>query len=336
MTLRITAAIPTFRRPEKFRRALLSVLAQTVPADQIVIGDDGADDEVRRIVDSVQDGRINYVSRAPQVRMTENWNFVMKWADDGFVALLEDDNFWISTHLESAHQILSRFPEAGIYHAGHREAWDYNGELEFYKSVRAPWHDELVPAGGGLVRNKDVIFDALTGGSINSSTVVVKRSVLELVPEFDHRYLMGMDTLMWARVALASSCVYSPTIGAVYTYHGGNVSTGEVRSRRAGSQVRASRRILLHEALTCDGISLVDLEDFALSLPAPQVAGLVTMLAHSSTSADVREMVRRVWRLRRNEPGVTRYVRASRFAGFGILAHVDFLDSCLGLLGGQR
>ena len=106
----ITAAIPTYKRPRQFRRALESILAQSRPPDQIVVGDDGSDVDVRDICLSFKDSRIHYVVRRPERRMTDNWNFVTHWAGDGLVALLEDDNIWEVDHLAHAEQLWARFP----------------------------------------------------------------------------------------------------------------------------------------------------------------------------------------------------------------------------------
>ena len=112
--------------------------------------------DVRDICLSFKDSRIHYVARQPERRMTDNWNFVTHWAGDGLVALLEDDNIWEVDHLAHAEQLWARFPESGIYHAGHREAWDDNGHLEFYRVHVPVWHARLAGDGGGVVEPLDV------------------------------------------------------------------------------------------------------------------------------------------------------------------------------------
>jgi len=328
----ITAAIPTYKRPRQFGRALESVLAQSEQPDKIIVGDDGADEEVREICDSFRDSRIVYVARYPKLRMTENWDFVMRWASDGLVALLEDDNIWLPNHLENAKKLFRRFPDAGLYHAGHQEAWDQAGRLQVYRTYFPPWHGRLEREDGGVVPAEEVVLDALICGSINSSTVVVRRSVLDDMPSFDHRYLMGMDTLMWTRIAMVYPCIYSPSLDAIYTYHGKNVSTGEIAARRAGFQVRASRRLIVAEALNKRVISLAKMEDWLNRLPASQVAGILTMLAHPNTDPSLRKIAKDIWQSRREVRYTSGYLRASRILGWPVLEHADRIDILLGLL----
>jgi glycosyltransferase involved in cell wall biosynthesis len=327
----VTVAIPTYKRPQKFRRALESVLSQSESPDHIIVGDDGNDSEVKEICLAYRDRRIVYEAHRSKQRMTENWDFVMRWASEGLVALLEDDNIWQPDHLANAKRLFSRFPDAGIYHAGHQEAWDDCGELEIYKTFFPAWHARLASAGGGLVAADEVVLDAMLGGSINSSTVVVRRKVLDNVPPFDPRYLMGMDTLMWSRIAMASPCIYGPSLDAIYTYHGGNVSTEEVKRRRAGKQNRASRRLLLVEALRQRIVSDEQIVSFVYNLSPYQQAGMVTMLAHSETAPPLRALARKVWRDRPDIRNTTGFLRASKYTGFWILKQADQVDVLLGL-----
>jgi len=329
--LSITAAIPTYKRPRQFHRALDSVLEQTLQPDQIIVGDDGEDEEVRDICLSYKDDRIVYVPRRSRKRMTENWNFVMRWARQGLVALLEDDNIWLPDHLSRAKQLFLRFPEAGIYHAGHQEAWDRGGHLEIYRKYFPPWHERLSLNGGGSVPREDIVLDALLCGSINSSTVVVHREIIEKIPPFDHRYLMGMDTLMWTRIAMVSPCIYGSNYDAIYTYHGNNVSVGEVASRRAGAQARASRRLIVSEALARGIISPTGIRQWLLDLSPNAASSVMTLLAHRTVPCELRRIVKEVWRARWTVRS-SGYLRASRILGFEVLSHADRIDVILGVL----
>jgi hypothetical protein len=330
--MRITAAIPTYRRPGELRRCLESVLGQRREPDRIVVGDDAADPDTEEVCRSFRDPRLTYVARRPLTRMTDNWDFVMRWAADGLVALLEDDNIWLPDHLEHAERTLIAFPEASLYHEGHHEARLGDGRFEVTKVFSPPWHEGCPPIGR-LVSTKSVILDALACGSINSSTVVVRREVMERVPRFDPRFLMGMDTLQWARIAMVAPVVYGPWTGVVYTYHGENVSLAEVQARRAGRQARGARRVLLHEALAAGLIDTAVLDKWLRVLPPAEAAFVLTMFAHRETAVEVRRVAKSVWRDRREVRCASGYLRASRVLGFMALAHADTFDALLGFGG---
>jgi len=330
MTTTITTAIPTYRRPKQLAECLESVFRQSRLPDRIVVGDDAADPATEAVCRSFGDPRLTYIARRPRTRMTDNWDFVMRWAPDGLVALLEDDNLWLPNHLEHAESTLVAFPEASLYHDGHKEAWRRGGELEVTKVFTPPWH-ERCPAEGRIVSTAAVILDALACGSINSSTVVVRREVMDRVPRFDPRFLMGMDTLQWARIAMVAPVVYGPWIGTIYTYHSGNVSLAEVAARRAGRQARGARRLLLQQALAEKLLDTKILDEWLRALPPPEAAFVLTMFAHGETPVEVRRVAQNVWRGRRDLRGASGYLRASRYLGFAALVHADTFDALLGL-----
>jgi hypothetical protein len=331
--LAVTVAIPTYRRPEKFRRALESALAQTYQPTAIVVGDDGSQSEVRDIVASMSDPRISYYPRTSKLRMTENWDFVLGWADGGLVALLEDDNFWRPAHLEHAVDVLRRYPEAALYHCAKDDAFDDARELKYQQRHKPPpWHDELTGAAGGIVPTATLLYDALACGSINASTVVIRRPILDAVPRFDHRYLMGMDTLMWTRIAMAAPVVYGPWSDVVYTYHSDNVSREELITRRATVHARAARRLLLAEALANATLTPDQFEADLQLLPAATAAPIVILAGDRRQPAAIRTAARRVFSRRADIRGASGHLRLAALVGFNALAYTAAVDRGLSRL----
>jgi hypothetical protein len=308
-----------------FERALKSVVQQSRRPDRIIVGDDGNDAAVRAICAEVASPPVQYVGRRPQHRMTDNWDFVLRSAPPGLVALLEDDNFWSRDHLRTAENILESHPQASLYHCGHREAYDDGGNLDFYKSFLPKWHTDLADAGGGAVDTTQVIVDALACGSINSSTVVLRRAILDELPPFDHRYLMGMDTLMWTRAVMRGGAVYGAYQGAVYTYHDGNVSGAESRSGRTAFQSRAARRVLLKEAWSAGQLSADAVWSAISDLDAAGAGALVVLLGHRSSPPVLRALVPRALSTRPELRSYSGHLRYSATTSM-LLPYSDVFD----------
>jgi hypothetical protein len=262
--------------------------------------------------------------------MTDNWNFVLGWADSGLVALLEDDNFWHPQHLEHAVEVLRRYPDAALYHCAKDDATEDAGTLNYRRRHPAPsWHEELADHGG-IVPTRALLYDALACGSINASTVVLRREILNEVPSFDHRYLMGMDTLMWTRIAMKAPVVYGPWSDVVYTYHADNVSREELATRRATLHARAARRLLLAEALANGTLSSQELEADLERLPAAIAAPIVILAGDHRQPAAVRRAARRAFSRRADIRGASGHLRLAALIGFhslGYTAAVDFMLS---------
>jgi glycosyltransferase involved in cell wall biosynthesis len=62
----VTAAVPTFNRLRYVIRAIESILAQTVPADEIVVIDDGSTDGTAERLESLFGDRLRIVRQANQ------------------------------------------------------------------------------------------------------------------------------------------------------------------------------------------------------------------------------------------------------------------------------
>lgn len=321
----VGVAIPTFQRPRELRRALDSVLGQTQPPDRIIVSDDANQNNIETLVHSYGDPRLVYVGHTDHHDMTDNWTFALLATGCDLVALLEDDNYWYPQHLELAVAALRAVPQSALYHCRHREAWDDGANLHFYKTVFPPWDDptlnEIVPDPVAL------LIDALACGSINSSTVVVRAEALRAMPPFDSRYLMGMDTLMWTRLSLQGGAVYSPYVGATYTYHGSNVSTEKLRTRRATLEARGARRQLARETLADargEGWRIVaQLKHMAPEHAAP----ILVLLGHRSLPREVRRAVWQTLRARTDIHALSRHLKLARLVGPAPLYFSDVIDA---------
>ena len=111
----VDVVIPTFRRPEMLRAAVESVLRQTVQDLTVVVVDDGGG-QTSGLPD---DPRVHVVrlSRNARVLGVVN-NIGIRLGCSPVIALLNDDNTWRPTHLESTLRALES--GAGLVYAGLR------------------------------------------------------------------------------------------------------------------------------------------------------------------------------------------------------------------------
>lgn len=116
----VAVVIPTFRRPQLLRQAVNSVLAQTFTDFTVVVVDDGGG----QAVGLPDDPRIRVVrlSRNTGVLGVVN-NVGIRLTRSRYVALLNDDNRWRPTHLETALEVLERDADL-VYTAIRRHAAD--------------------------------------------------------------------------------------------------------------------------------------------------------------------------------------------------------------------
>nr|WP_296064034.1 glycosyltransferase family 2 protein [uncultured Actinoplanes sp.] len=97
----VSVVIPTWNRPELATRAVLSALAQTHENLEVVVVVDGPDPDTVAALDAVGDPRLRVIvlpsqGRAPNARNQGALNARGRWT-----ALLDDDDEWLPTKIET-------------------------------------------------------------------------------------------------------------------------------------------------------------------------------------------------------------------------------------------
>ncbi|MCM1120607.1 MAG: glycosyltransferase [bacterium] len=85
--------VPAYHTPERFFRELIeSVLSQTYPHWQLVIGDAGEGNTLEELAASYGDGRICCQRLSGNRSIADNTNETLQWAEGDYVALLDHDD----------------------------------------------------------------------------------------------------------------------------------------------------------------------------------------------------------------------------------------------------
>jgi glycosyltransferase involved in cell wall biosynthesis len=96
----VSAVIPTRNRPELVRRAVRSVLSQTVREIECIVVIDGPDAATVRSLSEIVDSRLRVMALSENVGGSETRNLGARAARGEWVALLDDDDEWLPDKLE--------------------------------------------------------------------------------------------------------------------------------------------------------------------------------------------------------------------------------------------
>lgn len=109
----ITTVIPTFRRPQLLRRAVLSVLRQTYENVLVCVYDNASDDETGEVVAALMsmDPRVRYHRHDENIGSYNNFNFGIKQVHTPFFSLLSDDDILSPKFYTRALQVFTQFPD---------------------------------------------------------------------------------------------------------------------------------------------------------------------------------------------------------------------------------
>ncbi len=166
--MNISVIIPTYNRVETLPRCLDSVLAQSLLANEILVVDDGSDDDTQSLIES-RYPQCRYIRQTNQ-GVSSARNLGVREARNDWIALLDSDDGWQPNKLERQQQALHKHPEYRLCHT--QEIWIRNG-------VRVNSMKKHAKSGGRIFQR------CLPLCVISPSAVLLKRSLLHEVGLFD-------------------------------------------------------------------------------------------------------------------------------------------------------
>ncbi|WP_346948346.1 glycosyltransferase family 2 protein [Dyella sp.] len=113
MAMKIQVFIPTFNRADKLRRAVDSVLTQTVPGLELVVLDNHSEDRTAQMLAELSglDARVRHIRRPQNIGMIPNMNAIRELVDGDYFAMLPDDDVYEPIFLEEALERFRQYPD---------------------------------------------------------------------------------------------------------------------------------------------------------------------------------------------------------------------------------
>src|SRR4051812_15359361 len=216
----VSTIIPTYNRAPLLVRALDSVAAQGYRPIEVVIIDDGSTDNTVEVVR----GRTPYLEsrgikvlfhqqqnqRAPKAR-----NVGMKMATGSIFAFLDSDDLWLPEFLQTVVRLLDEHPECGMAFSGILGI-DYEDRV--FAERRTYLDPE--PVEGVLREPFNRIMRYMP---TQTSGVVVRRSVIEDVGDFDLSLPVVEDWDLWYRIGKKYDMAYTTRALACNRNHPDNL-----------------------------------------------------------------------------------------------------------------
>ena len=96
----VSVVIPVYNRTEELKRAISSVLNQTFQNFELLIVDDGSDDDIKSVCNFFGDPRIKYIRNDEHVNANKARNTGILQSRGVYIAMLDSDDEFLSCHLE--------------------------------------------------------------------------------------------------------------------------------------------------------------------------------------------------------------------------------------------
>jgi glycosyltransferase involved in cell wall biosynthesis len=110
----VSIIMPTYNRAKYIAESIQSVQSQTYTYWELLIEDDGSDDNTEDIVNSITDNRIHY-TRHPRTAITGTLrNKAIQRAKGAYIAFMDSDDLWVANKLEQQVTLMEQNLAAGF------------------------------------------------------------------------------------------------------------------------------------------------------------------------------------------------------------------------------
>lgn len=215
----VSVVIPAYNQARYLAEAVQSALAQTTPAKEIIVVDDGSTDETAAVAASFDD-QIGYVWQENQ-GLAAARNTGIAHARGEWVALLDSDDCWQPSFLEKMTALAAQAPRAAVYYCGVAYVDGDGRSLPQRAEIPA-----LQPAAfrQQMLRNNFLV----------PSTVMLRRQVVIANGCFDPAFRRLQDWELWLRL-LRAGVTFAGLEEALVRYrlHRDSLSTNAAAGRAA-------------------------------------------------------------------------------------------------------
>lgn len=184
----VSVIIPNYNNAHYLANAIQSIFRQTFTDYQIIVVDDGSTDNSKDVVTSFGD-KVRYIWQENK-GLGGARNTGILASDTEFIGLLDADDQWRPTYLETMMTLAQRRPDAAVYFSG-AQGMDSDG-------------NDLPQIFGRMISSNELYHALLRANFIIPSTVVFRRKVIVDAGLFEekNRQLHGCeDWDLWLRLA---------------------------------------------------------------------------------------------------------------------------------------
>ena len=205
----ISVIIPTYNRKNHLQQAIESVLSQAFTDYEIIIVDDGSSDGTASIVAeyAIHHSSIRYQYQHNRgVAAARNCGISM--ARGKFVCFLDSDDIWKPHKLETQIAFAAQNPDFSII----------SSDIDSFNETGV--HKRCAKQSMYSVQSGYVLQELLFNNWIQTSTVMVRRSLLESVGGFDESVgQFAEDWVLWMCLATKGPAYFLPEALVFYRLH---------------------------------------------------------------------------------------------------------------------
>jgi glycosyltransferase involved in cell wall biosynthesis len=182
----VSVILPTFKRKERLKEAVESVLGQTYKNIEVLVIDDTPDDSISQIVSGIGDERIKHIKSKERLGFVKSLNKGAELAKGKYIARIDADDFWLDPRkLEKQVDFLEENKEYVLCGGGIVIVDETGKELIRY----------LHPKKDKDIRNSILLVDNFT-----HSSVLFNKDAFQKVGGYDENLDFAEDWDLWLKL----------------------------------------------------------------------------------------------------------------------------------------
>ena len=135
--------IPTYNRSSFVVKMVDSFLKQSYPHFELIIVDDGSNDNTKAVIENINDSRIKYFWKENEERGSAR-NFGAKLAKGDYINYFDSDDVAYPNHLEMAVEAIRHFKNPLVFHLGYEMRNENNGLIYRHKPITGSANEKIL------------------------------------------------------------------------------------------------------------------------------------------------------------------------------------------------
>ena len=133
---KVSIIMPTWNRAAYIMESVETVLSQTYQNWELIIVDDGSEDNTAELISQVGDSRVKFYKAGKIGIGIRLKNIGIEKSDGELIAFLDSDDLWAPTKLEKQVAVFHEYPDAGFSLTGGYNFRELNKPLEYFYKQR--------------------------------------------------------------------------------------------------------------------------------------------------------------------------------------------------------
>ncbi|MCX7121823.1 MAG: glycosyltransferase family 2 protein [Gammaproteobacteria bacterium] len=242
MQNKITVLIPTYRRPQFLKRAILSALTQPYANLQVSVFDDASGDNTENIINALKekDSRISYHCHEKNIGALKNVKYAFQSINTPYFCHIGDDDALTFDFFDNSVKILDENPDI------------------MFVSIDLLIIDEDANLVSACASDSNMRFFRgknrlnLTCSSTTYIATLFRKEVAQIYLEMDSRFDIGPDMRFMTHAKAKYDFAHLSKVGAFFTNHSNTMSASKKRFDIVHLAVQLSRYVEIYHDETLD------------------------------------------------------------------------------------